>query len=80
MIKGIIDNFLNLDPENVESPETVINENENAIYDIKSERNKTDDPEIRKYYLRLLDYLENCVDILRTRQGLTERYNNLDTD
>ena len=41
MIKGIIDNALNFDPKEVESPETVVNEVEHAIYDIKGEQNKT---------------------------------------
>ena len=59
-------------------PETAVNEVENAIYDIKGERNKTDDPEICKYYLRLIDYLENNVDILRIKRGLPAKYNNLD--
>ena len=77
-IKGIIDNALNFDPKEVESPETGVNEVENAIYDIKSEQNKTDDPEIRKYFSRLIDYLENNVDILRIRRGLSTKYNNLD--
>ena len=78
-IKGIIDNALNFDPKEVESPETVVNEVENAIYDIKSARNKTDDPEIQKYFSRLIDdYLENNVDILCIRHGLSTKYNNLD--
>ena len=54
-IKGIIDDALNFNPKEVESPETVVNEVENAIYDIKSEQNKTDDLEIRKYFSRLID-------------------------
>ena len=77
-LKGTSDNALNLNPENVESPETVVNEVENTIFDIKKERDKTSDPDTRKYYTRLIDYLENNVDILRLRQGLTIKYNNLD--
>ena len=78
MIKGIIDNALNFNPQNAESPETVVNEVENAIYDIKKERDRTSDPDIRKYYTRLTDYLENNVDILSIRRGLSTKYNNLD--
>ena len=77
-IKGIIDNTLSFVPNEAESPETAVNEVENAIYDIKNERNKTDDPKIRKYYSSLIDYLENNVDILRIRRGLPAKYNNLD--
>ena len=39
---------------------------------------KTDDPKLRSYYKRLVDYLENNVDILQVGQGLSTRYNNLD--
>ena len=77
-IKGIIDNALNFNPTESEPSETAINELENAIKDIKDELNRTDseDMEIRKYYRRLVDYLENKVDILRKRSGLSTKYNN----
>ena len=79
-IKGIIDNALNFDPIEAESPETKVNELENALYDIKEEFKKTDpeNTEIRRYYLRLIDYLENNIDILRMRSGLSPKYNNLE--
>ena len=77
-LKEIIDNALDLNPEDVESPETVVNEVDNTIFDIKKERDRTSDPDTRKYYARLLDYLENNVDILRLRRGLLTKYNNLD--
>ena len=32
------------------------------------------DPEIRKYFSRLIDYLGNNVDILRIRRGLSTKY------
>ena len=79
-IKGIIDNVLNFDPTKSESSETTVNELENTLYDIRSELKKTDpeNTEIRRYYLRLIDYLENNVNILRIKSGLLTKYNNLD--
>ena len=79
-IKGIIDNALHFDPNESEPPETAVNELENAMYDIKSELNKTDreDTEIRKYYLKLIDYLGNNVDILRIKLGLSTKYKIVD--
>ena len=79
-IKGIIDNVLDFDPTETGSPETTVNELENTLYDIRSELKKVDpeNTEIRRYYLRLIDYLQNNVDILRIRSGLSTKYNNLD--
>ena len=77
-LNGIIDNSLHFNPEDVESPETVVNEVENTIYAIKKEWDRTFDPDIRKYYTRLIDYIENNVDILQLRRGLSTKYNNLD--
>ena len=79
-IKGIIDNVLDFDPTETESPETAVNELKNTLYDIRSELKKIDpeNTEIRRYYLRLIDYLQNNVDILRIRSGLSPKYNNLD--
>ena len=48
-LKGIIDNALDFNPEDVESPETVVNEVENTICDIKKEGDGTSHPDTRKY-------------------------------
>ena len=73
-LKPRINNALDFNPE-----EYKVNEVENALYDIKEELKKVDpeNVEVRRYYLILIDYLENNVDILRLRSGLSPKYNNL---
>ena len=81
VIKGIIDNALNLDVGKPVSPET-IKELENSTKDIRDELRRADseDIETRKYHRKPIDYMENMVDISLLRDGLNTRYNNLETD